>query len=340
MVALGLGAENAVLIESDDIELQLAKAILEAQKYKEDEKFIRVKESLGIKTKTLIEILKKTSGLDLSSQWLIGLGNIGPWKWYGKANHKAIELFIELGVSKIINGGYSFNFKTHKENLPHREEFNKIISLLKNANYNVEQRPPYNSRLPIPTGYGLISATLKTTQPLTDGNQNTPAKPAANNSSPAVTFGGIDFRSLPIVTRAISNLSANIAGSAITRLQDIDLSQEWRDIQNLTQSGITPSPERIKEYLQGLFLKDNYSREKAQNVILCLADILRLEEENYLATDSLLKDILIVLSSTNDTPELKEAFLGSTENKKKTSGNSALKPINRRLSFKTESTYA
>lgn len=157
-----------------------------------------------------------------------------------------------------------------------------------------------------PTIYMLYSPSAKSSgSPFIPDTEKQPVKP-----NPSSTFGGIDFRNLPIVTQARSNLSANIAGSAIARLKDINLNQEWLDIQKLTQSGIIPSPERIKEYLQGLCLKDDYSDEKARNVILCLADILRLEEENYLSTDALLKDILIVLSSTNDTPELKEAFLG------------------------------
>ena len=319
LVALGLGAENAVLIESNDIELQLAKAILEIQGHKEKKNFIRIKETLEIKSKKLIDRLKEISDLDLNWERLIGLANIGPWEWYEKANHKTIELFIRLGVGRIINGGYSFNFPTHKKNLVHIKALEEIYELLNNPQklypeikirYNVERYPPYNPRLPIRTGYGLISAILETTQPLTDEKQSMPANPDNKNSASAVTFGGIDFRNLPIVTQARNNLSANIAESAIARLKDTDLNQEWLDIQNLTRAGISPSPERIKEYLQGLCLKDNYSGEKARNVILCLADILRLEEENYLATDALLKDILIVLSSTNDTPGLKEAFLG------------------------------
>lgn len=289
LIALGLGAKNVIPVENSVMEIQLAKATL--KKGIEEGRVTFIEESLK-RTETLTSRLKN-AGLDLNPEQLIGLANIGPW--YGKTNYKAIELFATLGAGRIINGGYSFNFPTHKENLVHIKEIEEIYQLLENR-YNVEQRPPYNSRLPIPTGYGLISATLKTTQP--------------KNSSSTVTFGGIDFRNLPIVTQAMNNLSVNMTGSAMARLKDTDLNREWMDIQNLTRSGIIPSPERIKEYLQGLCLKDDYSREKAENIILCLADILRLEEENYLATDALLKDILIVLSSTNDTPELKEAFLG------------------------------
>ncbi len=304
LIALKLGAKRVIIIEKDETERQLARTILEAQGYEKGKHFDILDTDLNNKKK----LKKELEALGISQKEIIGLANIGPL--YGKANHKAIELFIELGASKIINGGYYFNSPTHKENLPHREEFDKIISLLKNAGYNVERYPPYNPKLPIPTGYGKISATIKTTQPLTGEKQSMPANPDEKKSASPATFGGIDFRNLPIVSQARSNLSANTAGSAITRLKDIDLNQEWLDIQNLTRAGISPSPERIREYLQGLCLKDDYSEEKAENIILCLADILRLEEENYLSTDALLKDILIVLSSTNDTPGLKEAFLG------------------------------
>ena len=291
----------------------MTKAILETQGYKEGKDFIRIKENLEIKPKVLIDKLKNT-GLALNLKRLIGLANIGPWPWYGRANYKAIELFIELEVSEIINGGYSFNFDTHKENLVHIKALEKVRKFLTDPKlkfpYNVKQYTPFNDKL-FMHGYGLISATLETTQPLTDKNQNTPDKLTDKNSSSAITFGGIDFRNLPIVSQAMSSLSSNIAGSAMVRLKDTDLNREWMDIQNITRAGISPSPERIKEYLQGLCLKDDYSGEKAKNIILCLADILRLEEENYLATDALLKDILIILSSTDNASELKEAFLGS-----------------------------
>ncbi|MDO8747972.1 MAG: hypothetical protein Q7J72_02515 [Candidatus Omnitrophota bacterium] len=315
LVALRLGAKKVILIESNKTERGLAKVILKTQGYEEGNDFVTLNADLNDTKK----LKKELEDLGISQEIIIVVANIGPW--YGKANRKAIELFIKLGVGRIINGGYSFNFPAHKENLVHIKALKEIFDLLRNpeflypeikVRYKVEEYPPFNDKLPIPTGYGLISATLETTQPLTDENQNQPAKPTDKKSSSAVTFGGIDFRSLPIVTQARNNLSADMTGPAMARLKDTDLNQEWRDIQNITRSGITPSPERIKEYLQGVCLKDAYSREKAENIILCLSDILRLEEENYLATDSLLKDILIVLSSTNTASELKEAFLGST----------------------------
>lgn len=69
--------------------------------------------------------------------------------------------------------------------------------------------------------------------------------------------GGIDFRSLPIVTRAVTNLSANIGPSAINNLISINLNEEWLQIGKMASSGITPFSERIKEYVQASCVQDN-----------------------------------------------------------------------------------
>ena len=123
-------------------------------------------------------------------------------------------------------------------------------------------------------------------------------------------FGGIDFHALPIVTQAIGNLSANIEGSSISRFSSINLDSEWRDIENLVNSGITPSAERIKEYLQVSCYKGSVDRD-IDKVISCISDILRIEEEHYFPTDPVLKDILVVLDSSNSTQQLKAVFIGT-----------------------------
>ncbi|MFA4887969.1 MAG: hypothetical protein WC628_00110 [Candidatus Omnitrophota bacterium] len=124
--------------------------------------------------------------------------------------------------------------------------------------------------------------------------------------------GGIDFRSLPIVTQAMSNLSLNATRIPLSRLDTINLSQEWREIERILNSGITPSAERIKEYVQVSCLKGDLDQDK---VVSCIADILRQEEEragekNYSSTDLVLKDILVVLESGRSNHELKAMFIG------------------------------
>jgi len=122
--------------------------------------------------------------------------------------------------------------------------------------------------------------------------------------------GGIDFRALPIVTQAIGNLSASIGTIPLSRFRGIDLDYEWRDIERLVNSGITPSAERIKEYLQASCYQGNTDKD-IDKVISCISDILRLEEERYSPTDPVLKDILVVLDSSSSSQELKAVFIGS-----------------------------
>lgn len=122
-------------------------------------------------------------------------------------------------------------------------------------------------------------------------------------------FGGIDFRSLPIVTQAMSNLSANISSSAIQNLVGINLDEEWQEIERMASSGITPSSERIKEYIQTSCAQENIIQDK-DKILLCISDILRLEEERCDHTNPTLRDILVVLESMSNTQELRQVFLG------------------------------
>jgi tRNA1(Val) A37 N6-methylase TrmN6 len=117
--------------------------------------------------------------------------------------------------------------------------------------------------------------------------------------------GGIDFRSLPIVNQAISNLKA-FNGDILS----LNLNSEWQDIERLIQSGITPSGERIKEYLQVSCHQEKIMRDK-EKMIICISNILRQQEERYIPTEPVLRDILIVLESTRSEGELRTIFLGT-----------------------------
>ncbi|MDD5282440.1 MAG: hypothetical protein PHF69_07155, partial [Candidatus Omnitrophica bacterium] len=132
------------------------------------------------------------------------------------------------------------------------------------------------------------------------------ASPAAGSP-----LGGIDFRFLPIVTQAVTNLSVNLRDSPLRRqsLQRINLDVEWQAIERMSSSGIKPSSERIKEYAQASSVLGKISQDK-DKIILCISDILRQEEEQCCETDPILRDILVVLESVQQPQELKEVFLG------------------------------
>ena len=122
--------------------------------------------------------------------------------------------------------------------------------------------------------------------------------------------GGIDFRSLPIVTQAVSNLSPGISSSALLRLSAVNLDAEWQQIERMSSSGIKPSPERIKEYAQASSASGKISEDR-DKIILCISDILRQEEQDCCETESTLRDILVVLESVQQPQELKRVFLGT-----------------------------
>ncbi|MFH1441073.1 MAG: hypothetical protein ABIH18_03400, partial [Candidatus Omnitrophota bacterium] len=134
--------------------------------------------------------------------------------------------------------------------------------------------------------------------------------PQNHASSSIDKTGGIDFRFLPIVTQAMTNLSANISSAAINRLRGINLDIEWHCIERMVDSGIFPSNERIKEYLQSSCIKGDVMEDK-DKVVSCISDILRQDEEQGSLTDPMLRDILVVLESVTDMQKLKEIFLGS-----------------------------
>jgi len=124
------------------------------------------------------------------------------------------------------------------------------------------------------------------------------------------TMGGIDFRALPIVTQAVSNLRAQIGASGMGALQRMNLSEEWGQIEQMVSGGIIPSSERIKEFIQASCAQGNAERD-IEKVISCISDILRQEEESCCSTDNTLRDILVVLEATPGGAELSKIFLRS-----------------------------
>ncbi len=129
-------------------------------------------------------------------------------------------------------------------------------------------------------------------------------------------LGGIDFRSLPIVTQAMGNLRASLGlGTAPLETQRLskagtvpNLDKEWQEIERVVSAGIRPSTQRIKEYIQASCVKGDIDVDKVLN---CLSEVLRQEEDICCKTDNTLRDILIVLEASRSKQELKEVFVGS-----------------------------
>jgi|GEM_PF-1937808 len=109
------------------------------------------------------------------------------------------------------------------------------------------------------------------------------------------TPGGIDFRALPITSQpALVNQAVN--ANTIPPIPLAELNSEWTQIENMLAAGITPSSERIKEYLQSCCQKQDFNQD-IDKVLSCIADMLRLEEERVVSTDLSLKEMLALLES-------------------------------------------
>jgi len=75
----------------------------------------------------------------------------------------------------------------------------------------------------------------------------------------------------------------------------------------MINAGILPSAERIREYLLSCCLKGDVSGEVG-NVLNCITDMLRLEEESCCNTSSCIKEVLVLLESDKPADELKLAL--------------------------------
>jgi len=80
------------------------------------------------------------------------------------------------------------------------------------------------------------------------------------------------------------------------QLANVNLDESWSQMQNMLKAGIIPSSERIKEYLQVCCAKKDIDQEM-DKLLACIADILRLQEEQVVSTDLSLKEMLALLES-------------------------------------------
>ena len=174
------------------------------------------------------------------------------------------------------------------------EELNKYMGVLSSEPLNPDMKMEKDIQEAVDQGIANINPS-----------QNNPNSLSSSPSTPVP--GGIDFRFLPIVTQSMDSLKASIRSMPGNTLQRMNLAQEWSDIERLLNSGITPSAQRLKEYLAASCFKGNFDSDM-EKIVSCISDILRMEEQSCCTTDPTLKDILVVLGSGRSAEELKIAF--------------------------------
>jgi hypothetical protein len=81
------------------------------------------------------------------------------------------------------------------------------------------------------------------------------------------------------------------------------LENEGKQIQRMVDSGIIPSSDRIKDYLDEC-CQNGGAAVDMDKVLSCIADILRLEEEQLRPTEEALRQILVLLESDKPAQEM------------------------------------
>jgi len=143
------------------------------------------------------------------------------------------------------------------------------------------------------------SKALEAVQALKIANlKNKESSSPVNSTIPRKT-GGIDFRTLPMTVQqmgSFNGLNFRLPQLNQAELNQINIDLEMQQIKNMVQSGTIPSGERIKELIAACVQKKEMNSQ-VDNLLLCLADIFKIEEENASESSPELKEALVIVDS-------------------------------------------
>jgi len=111
--------------------------------------------------------------------------------------------------------------------------------------------------------------------------------------------GGIDFRVLPTAIQPMGSfvdLNFKLPQLNKAELAEINIAAEIRQVKNMLQAGIIPSGERIKELTAACVQKEEINSQ-IDNLLLCLGDMLKLEEENGYESSPELREAIVIIDS-------------------------------------------
>lgn len=120
-----------------------------------------------------------------------------------------------------------------------------------------------------------------------------------SGSIPDAGVGGIDFRMLPMTIQpmgSFSKLNFKLPQLSKAELERINVASEIQQINNMIQAGIMPSGDRVKELVAACCQKGEIN-SRAEDLLLCVQDILKLEEENASVSSAALKEALVIVDS-------------------------------------------
>ena len=224
--------------------------------------------------------------------------------------------------------GVAFNIKTNKDGIPDGVDIKsfkyegRVFKVIETLEYGPESKP-WNTGRHIP-GSGQIGkylvevegkkyrVTIRDYQTekvgkfggdwrialvelkgVSSAMMEATAKGAPENA------GGIDFRIMNYLVQpmgSFKDLRFGLPTLTSSVLERIDLDKELGALRNMVKAGMVPSGERVKEYLAACFQKGKIE-EKQDDLLVCLAEIYRLAEEENLETSPELRESLVIVDT-------------------------------------------
>jgi hypothetical protein len=109
--------------------------------------------------------------------------------------------------------------------------------------------------------------------------------------------GGIDMRTMNIIAQPMGSfVGLDFRLPLVKNAERIDLDKEFAQIRLMVERGISPSGQRIKEFIAACWQRHELD-QRLQDVMACLVDVCRLEEENFSETSPQLRECLVIVDS-------------------------------------------
>jgi len=133
------------------------------------------------------------------------------------------------------------------------------------------------------------------------GNKELVDLERSSTSSPAKTPedrpGGIDFRAMNIVTQPMGSFTGlNFTLPIVAGADKINLDQELQQLRRMLKGNILPSGQRLKELL-AVCVQKRQMNKRISEILACLADICKLQEEMVCESSPELREALVIVDS-------------------------------------------
>ncbi|MCK9345381.1 MAG: hypothetical protein M0P64_04710, partial [Candidatus Pacebacteria bacterium] len=158
-----------------------------------------------------------------------------------------------------------------------------------------------NSMAPgIRKAFGDAAAALEALSASLESNGSALARQAgAGTAGSPMKKGGIDFRTMNIITKPMGSfegLNLKLPLLSKKELSNINVDVELGQIKNMVASGIIPSGERIKDLVAACSQKGEL-QARTDDLVVCIAEICRLQEEDVTESSAALRETLVILDS-------------------------------------------